>query len=235
MTLVFTFLWSLCLINIFWAIRVESFHVSKQQNTLFHAFDIPLSWELPRFRRFKTLLSWSSFFLSSELPHFLIQHLDHFAISAGLKPWSFHSKQSLFVQIPGRSRLENCKRAKNAVHLTRIPYRLWSFRTGSSKYVKNQVLFRKHRILRNKIKAPCFAAFPWSSNVNLCIFLRLNIDLHKSMGAVSWDLANGKNRGALNLKCIAWGGDAKMIQWICRGKLSGTQTGCIFLGAWMLI
>ena len=171
MVFVFTFLWSLCLVGSLGVIRVESSHVSKQQNTLFHAFDTPPSWELPRFRRFKTPLSWSSIFLSWELPHFLIQHLDHFAISAGLKPWSFHSKLSLFVQIPGSSRLGNCKNAKNTVFLTRNPYRMWSFQLGAQNMSKIGSFFRKHRILRYKIKTRVFWHFPWSSNVKLTFFL----------------------------------------------------------------
>ena len=59
--------------------------------------------------------------------------------------------------------------------------------TGSSKYVQNRVLFRKHRILHNKIKPQCFAPFPWSSNVNLTFFLQLDSDLHKCMGALDWE------------------------------------------------
>ena len=100
--------------------------------------------------------------------------------------------------------------------------------TGSSKYVRNWVLFRKHRILRYKIKPHGFWHFPWGSSDNLSLSLRLDSDLHKSMGAFSWEFYREKKHGAQSSECTACGesknGPANLqgVRQI-QGKLKGTQ------------
>ena len=105
------------------------------------------------------------------------------SLSDCLEPGSFHSKMAFFLEL-STGKLQKCKKHNvfdaKSLQTVELP-------TGSSKYDKNHVLSGKHRILRNKIKPQCFASFPRSSNLNLCIFLRLNIDLHKSMGALNWE------------------------------------------------
>ena len=105
------------------------------------------------------------------------------SLSDCLEPGSFHSKMAFFLEL-STGKLQ--KRKKRCVFDAKS-LQTWELPTGSSKYVQNRVLFRKHRILRNKIKPSRFAQFPWSSNLNLCIFLRLNIDWHKSMVALNWE------------------------------------------------
>ena len=109
--------------------------------------------------------------------------------------------------------------------------------TGSSKYVQNRGLFKKHRILRNKIKPHVFCHFLWSSNVNLTFFLELDNDLHKSMGAFNWEFKTMELR-AQNAQLA---GGPKMIQRICgvfdklRESYQKLQKLCISPGARMLI
>ena len=139
------------------------------------------SWELPCFKRAKhaisrvcpSFLSKSRgasdseylfvFHVSWELPHFVIQHFDYFIISECLEPGSFHSKMTFLLEL-STGKLQKCQK-HNAFDAKSL--QTWELPSGSSKYVKNRVLFRKRRILCNKIKPVCFAPFPWSSNVNL--------------------------------------------------------------------
>ena len=148
------------------------------------------------------------FHVSWELRHFLIQHVGYVVTFGVSMPGSFHSKMTCLLEL-STGKLQKCKKRSvfdaKSLQTVELP-------TGSSKYVKNRVLFRKHHILRNKIKPQCFAPFPWSSNLNLCIFLRLNIVLHKSMGALNWELSRGKKRGAPNSKCTA-SLEGKRIHW----------------------
>ena len=74
--------------------------------------------------------------------------------------WPFLTVQPLGASVlkwhfSSSSRLGNCKNVKNTMFLTRNPYRLWSFQLGAQN-VQNRVLFRKHRILRHKIKPQVF-------------------------------------------------------------------------------
>ena len=160
----FTFLWSL---------RLSSIFVGH------------LRGELPRFKTAKYAISrvCPSFFgksrgasdseylfvfqVSWELPHFVIQHFGYFVISECLEPGSFHSKMTCLLEL-STGKLQKCKKhcVFDAKSLQNV-----ELPTGTSKYVKNRVLFRKHRILRNKIKPQCFASFQWSSNVNLTFFM----------------------------------------------------------------
>ena len=113
----------------------------------------------------------------------MIKHFDHVATSDCPEPGSFHSKLAFVLEL-STGKLQKCKKRylvdTKSLQIGELP-------TGSSKYVQNWVLFRKHNILRNKIKPLRFAQFPWSSNLNLSIFLQLSIDLHKNRGALNWD------------------------------------------------
>ena len=164
MSFSFTFLWSLRLSSIFF----------------WHP-----SWELPCFKTAKHAISrvWPSFLSKSrgasdsgylfvfhvswELLRFVIQHVGHFVIFWVSRPGSFHSKMTCLLEL-STGKLQKCKNHSvfdaKSLQTVELP-------TGSSKYVKNRVLFRKHRISRNNIKPQCFAPFPWSSNVNLPFFL----------------------------------------------------------------
>ena len=139
------------------------------------------------------------FHLSWGLQDFVIKHFDHVATSDCPEPGSFHSKLAFVLEL-STGKLQTCKKRylfdTKSLQIGELP-------TGSSKYVQNWVLFRKHRILRNKIKPSCFAQFPWSSNLNLSIFLQLSIDLHKNWGAPNWDLFMWKNHRAQNSECTA--------------------------------
>ena len=95
-----------------------------------------------------------SFFLSRELPHFVIQQKLVWAIFPLLKPWSFRFKKLLFGFFCGSSPLINGKNVKNTRFFDTKSLQTWELPTGSSKYVQNLVLFKKHRILRYKIKTP---------------------------------------------------------------------------------
>ena len=144
------------------------------------------------------------FHVSWELPHFAIQHVGYFVIFWVSRHGSFHSKMTCLLEL-STGKLQKCKKrcafVAKSLQTVELP-------TGSSKYVKNRVLFKKHRILRNKIKPHVFCHFLWSSNVNLTFFLELDSDLHKSMGAFNWEFKTMELR-ARNAQL--WGG-AKMIQ-----------------------
>ena len=119
------------------------------------------------------------FHLSWGLQDFVIKDFDHVATSDRPEPGSFHSKLA-FVK------LQKCNTKKLYLFDTKS-LQIGELPTGSSKYVQNWIIFRKHRILRKIIKTLCFAQFPWSSNLNLSISLELSIDLHKNCGALNWD------------------------------------------------
>ena len=129
----------------------------------------------------------------------MIKHFDHVAIFDCPEPGSFHSKLAFVLELSS-GKLQKCK--KHYLFDTKF-LQVGELPTGSSKYVPNQILFRKRRILRNKIKPSCFAQFPWSSNLNLSIFLELSNDLHENWGAPNWDLFSCKNHRAQNSECTA--------------------------------
>ena len=113
----------------------------------------------------------------------MIQRVDHVATFDCPEPGSFHSKLAFVLEL-STGKLQECQKRDlfdtKSLQIGELP-------TGSSKYVPNQILFRKHHILRNKIKSSCFAQFPWSSNLNLSIFLQLSVDFSKNCGALNWD------------------------------------------------
>ena len=82
-----------------------------------------------------------------------------FAIFDCLEPGSFHSKMAFFLEL-SIGKLQKCQKHNvfdaKSLQTVELP-------TGSSKYVQNRVLFRKHRILRNIIKHTCFFSWklPW--------------------------------------------------------------------------
>ena len=129
----------------------------------------------------------------------MIQHVDHVATFDCPEPGSFHSKLAFVLEL-STGKLQKCK--KHGLFDTKS-LQIGELPTGSSKYVKYWVLFRKHRILRNEIKPSRFAQFPWSSNLNLSISLELSDDLHKNCEALNWDFFYEKNHGAPKSKCSA--------------------------------
>ena len=105
--------------------------------------------------------AWGSKYLfvfrvSWELLHFVIQHVGYFVIFWVSRPGSFHSKMTCLLEL-STGKLQKCKKhnvsGAKSLQTVELP-------TGSSKYVQHWVLFRKHRILRHKIKPRCFASFP---------------------------------------------------------------------------
>ena len=159
-------------------------HFSVEPSSKQHFF-CRSSWELPCFKTAKHAISrvWPSFLgnsrgaldseylfvfhVSWELLPFVIQHVGYVVIFWVSMPGSIHSKMICLLE-HSTGKLQKCK--KRYVFDVKS-LQTWELPTGSSKYMKNRVLFRKHRILRNKIKPQCFAPFPWSSNVNLTSFL----------------------------------------------------------------
>ena len=137
----------------------------------------------------------------------MIQHVDHAATFDCPEPGSFHSKLAFVLEL-STGKLQKCK--KHSLFDTKS-LQIGELPTGSSKYVKNRVIFEKHRILHNKIKPSRFAQFPWSSNLNLSIFLQLSIDLHKNRGAFGWFFFCGKKHGAYNSKCAASKGFKRVL------------------------
>ena len=134
----------------------------------------------------------------------MIPHVGDFVISEGLEPGSFHSKMTFLLEL-STGKLQKCQKHDvfdaKSLQTVELP-------TGSSKYVQNRGLFRKHRILRHKIKPRVFCHVHWSSNVNLTFFLELDSDLHKSMGAFNWEFKTMELR-ARNAQLP---GGAKMVQ-----------------------
>ena len=155
------------------------------------------------------------FHLSWGLRDFMIEHFDHVATFDCPEPGSFHSELTFVLEL-STGTLQKCK--KHSLFDTKS-LQIGELPTGSSKYVPNRVLFRKRRILRNRIKPSYFAQFPWSSNLNLSIFLQLSIDLHKNCGAIIWNSFLWKKHGAQNSKCTAsW--ESKHIEVSSRGNES---------------
>ena len=139
----------------------------------------------------------------------MMQNVDHVATSDCPEPGSFHSKLAFVLEL-STGKLQKCKKRNifdtKSLQIGELP-------TGSSKYVKNLVLFGKHNILRNEIKPSCFAQFPWSSNLNLSIVLQLSIDLHKKLWSYQLDFFVKKT----------WSSELKMHSFLgvqtYRGKL----------------
>ena len=73
------------------------------------------------------------------------------------------------------------------------------------KKVQNQRLFRKHRILRIKIKTLFLGLFSWSSEFNLYVRTQPIWILHKNRGASNWEWTPQKNHGAHDRICTADG------------------------------
>ena len=129
------------------------------------------SWERPYFKTAKHAISrvCPSFFgksrgasdseylfvfhVSWELLPFVIQHFGYFVISECLEPGSFHSKMAFFLEL-STGKLQKCKKTQRFWNefLKFVPASIWN-----PKIVKNWVLFRKHRILRNIIKTHVFS------------------------------------------------------------------------------
>ena len=146
----FTFLWRLRLRSIFLAVRVESSHVSKQQNTLVHAFSLHCWAKVVELRVRSVFLFfmwvesskslWSNMLIM--LPLLTVHNLGAFILN-----WH------LFSRFMGALHWEIAKMRKNTKFLTRNPYRLWSLQLGAQNMSKIGFAFhRKHRILHNKIK-----------------------------------------------------------------------------------
>ena len=89
----------------------------------------------------------------------MIKHFDHVATSDCPEPGSFHSKLAFVLEL-STGKLQKCK--KHNVFSTNS-LSVWELPTGNPTFVKNWVLFRKHRILRNIIKRTCFFSgkLPW--------------------------------------------------------------------------
>ena len=118
-----TFLWSLRLSSIFLAVRVESSHASKQQNKLFHAFDLLFRAKVVELRTWSIFLFFMWVESSSTLWCNMLAILS-FSECLGLGAFI------LKWHVCSSSRLGNGKSAKNTMLLTRNPYRLWSFQLG---------------------------------------------------------------------------------------------------------
>ncbi len=82
------------------------------------------------------------------------------------------------------------KQMKNAITHCIFEHETWSYvelSIGKWNQVPNQYMFRKHRILRIKIKPLFLGLFLCRSELNLHISLSLMRNLPKSRGALSWD------------------------------------------------
>ena len=94
------------------------------------------SWSLGLGVSFCFHVSWELLTLWSNI-------LAMLSFSECLEPGSFHSKLTFFLEL-STGKLQKCQ--KRCVFDAKS-LQTWELLTGSSKYVKNHVLFRKHRIV----------------------------------------------------------------------------------------
>ena len=118
------------------------------------------------------------FHLSWGLQDFVIKHFDHVATSDCPEPGSFHSKLAFVLEL-STGKLQTCKKTQRFWHkfLKFVPASI-----RSPQFIKNWVLFRKHRILQCVLKAPLKFRFfqnPGAQNltpmVQWSFFLILNL------------------------------------------------------------
>ena len=80
----------------------------------------------------------------------MIKHFDHVATFDCPEPGSFHSKVAFVLEL-STGKLQKFKKHNlfdtKSLQIGELP-------TRNPKFIKNRVLFRKHRILRYKIKTP---------------------------------------------------------------------------------